>query len=158
MMCYSKKSSLLLKPPHPHTHTTKLSGGKLVSPCPSVLPAYPVSALYHLQFWLDPFHIYTSYQTTSEGVSPVKLVATLNNLNFGNIFQICNFDFVFFWLGIWYESLVWVIMRRQGISQNAGVLVLFYFQGECKCGLATFCTETDIVLLLFSWLKRISNN
>ena len=30
------------------------------------------------------------------------------------IFQICNFDFVLFWLGIWCESLVWVIMGRRG--------------------------------------------
>ena len=30
----------------------------------------------------------------------------------------------------------------------------FYFQGEFKCGLATFCIETDTRLLLFSWLKK----
>ena len=29
-----------------------------------------------------------------------------------------------FWLGIWCESLVWVIMGRRGVSQNAGVLVV----------------------------------
>ena len=29
-------------------------------------------------------------------------------------FQICNFDFVLFWLGIWCESLVWVIMGQWG--------------------------------------------
>ena len=28
---------------------------------------------------------------------------------------ICNFDFVLFWLGIWYESIVWVIMVQQGV-------------------------------------------
>ena len=39
-------------------------------------------------------------------------------------FLICNFDFVLFWLGIWCESLVWVIMGRRGVSQNAGVLVV----------------------------------
>ena len=37
---------------------------------------------------------------------------------------ICNFDFVSFWLRIWCESLVWVIMGRRGVSQNAGVLVV----------------------------------
>ena len=36
---------------------------------------HPVSALQHLQFWMDPFHIQTSYQTTSEGVSHVKFIA-----------------------------------------------------------------------------------
>ena len=33
--------------------------------------------------------------------------------------KICNFDFVFFWLGIWCESLVLVIMgQRGGISER----------------------------------------
>ena len=44
------------------------------------------------------------------------------NLNFWQFFKICNF--VLFWLGIWCESLVWVIMWRWGVSQNAGVLVV----------------------------------
>ena len=39
------------------------------------------------------------------------------------IFLICNFDFVLFWLGIWCESLVWLIMGRRRVSHNAGVLV-----------------------------------
>ena len=30
---------------------------------------------------------------------------------------------VLIWLGIWYESIVWVIMEWRGISQNAGILV-----------------------------------
>ena len=30
-----------------------------------------------------------------------------------------------FWLGIWCESLVWVIIGRRGVSQNAGILVSF---------------------------------
>ena len=29
-----------------------------------------------------------------------------------------------FWLGIWCESLVWVIMGRRGVSQNVGILVV----------------------------------
>ena len=41
-------------------------------------------------------------------------------------FLICNFNFVFFWLGIWCESLVWVIMGWK-VSQNAGVLVVLVF-------------------------------
>ena len=94
-------------------------GGILVSLRPSV--PHPVSALYLLQFWLDPFHIYASYQATSEGVSRAKFLAKFQNLA---IFKICNFDFVLFWLGIWCESLVWVIMGRRGVSQNVGVLVV----------------------------------
>ena len=45
-----------------------------VSLRPFVRPSipHPVSALQHLQFWLDPFHIYTSYQAISEAVSRLK--------------------------------------------------------------------------------------
>ena len=57
-----------------------------LSVCPSVDRI--VSALYLQQYSSDPFHICTSYQATSEGVSRV----------FWRIFLICNFDFVFFWL------------------------------------------------------------
>ena len=93
---------------------------------PSVHPSvpHPVSALWHLHFWLDPFHIYTSYQVTSEGVPRVKLLAKFQNLNFWQFFQICNFDFVLFWLGIWCESLVWVIMGQRRVSQNASILIV----------------------------------
>ena len=75
---------------------------------------HSVSALHHLQFWLDPFDIYTSYQATSECVSRVKLLAKFQNLNSWQFFKLCNFDFVLFWLGIWCESLVLVIMRWRG--------------------------------------------
>ena len=44
------------------------------------------SALLRLQFWLDPFHIYTSYQATSEVVSHVKLLGNFQNLNFWHLF------------------------------------------------------------------------
>ena len=93
---------------------------------PSLRPSvpHPVSALQRLQFWLDPFHIYTSYHATSEGVSCVMFLAKLPNLHFWQFFKICNFDFVLFWLVIWCDSLVWVIMGRRGVSQNAGVLVV----------------------------------
>ena len=40
-----------------------------------------------------------------------------------------NFDFVLFWLGIWRESLVGVIMGQRGVSQNAGVLVVLVASG-----------------------------
>ena len=32
--------------------------------------------------------------------------------------EIQKFDFVFFWLGIQYDSMVWVIMRRRGVSSE----------------------------------------
>ena len=83
-----------------------------------------MSALYHPQYYLVPFHICKYYQATSEGVSHVKVIVKIKNLNFYQIFQICNFDFVLLWHGIWYGSIIWVIMGRAGYSQNAGVLVV----------------------------------
>ena len=100
-------------------------GGILVSPCPSlrlsVCPSVDriVSALCLQQYSSDPFHIYTSYQATSEGVSRVMPVWKFKNLKFWRIFLICNFDFVFFWLGIQYDPMVWVlIMTRRGVSSE----------------------------------------
>ena len=48
--------------------------GFTLSVRPSVHPSVDriVSAVYLLQYLPDPFHIYTSYQATSEGVSCVK--------------------------------------------------------------------------------------
>ena len=53
-----------------------------------------------------------------------KVSCKLSKFEFLPIFQICNFDFVLFWLGIWCESLVWVIMWQWGVSQNEGVIVV----------------------------------
>ena len=91
-----------------------------LSVCPSVCPSVYriVSALYLQQYSPDPFHICTSYQATSEGVSHVMFVSKFKNLKFWQIRQICNFDFVFFWLGIQYESIVWNIIRRWGVSSE----------------------------------------
>ena len=93
------------------------------------------------KFWLDPCHIYTSYQATSEVLVgsmsylyilssnfrrcvACKVSAKFKNSNFWQFFKIGNFDFVLFWLGIRCESLVWVIMGRRGVSQNVSVLVV----------------------------------
>ena len=73
-------------------------GGILVSPCPSVM-----SALYLQQYSLDPFHICISYQATSEGVSRVMFVPKFKNLKF-------DFDFVFFLLGIQFDSKLWLCL------------------------------------------------
>ena len=103
-------------------------GGILVSPCPSVCPSVSlsvrlsicatvdriVSALYLQQCSSDPFNICTSYLATSEGVTHVMFVSKFNSLKFWRILLTCSFDFVFFWLGIQYDSIVWVIMRWRG--------------------------------------------
>ena len=107
-LLYSSWAVLIIPPA-----STKLIGGYTgitLSVCPSVDRI--VSALYLQQYSLDPFHICTSYQATSEGVSRVMPVSKFKNLKFWRIFKICNFDFVIFWLGIQYDSMVWVIMRR----------------------------------------------
>ena len=112
-----------------------------LSVCPSVDRI--VSALYLQQYSLDPFHICTSYQATSEGVSRVMRVS---KLKFWRIFKICNFDFVIFWLGIQYDSMVWVIMRRRGYPQNAGVLVVLVLYGDGY-----------LLLLLYKFWEMIGN-
>ena len=53
-----------------------------------------------------------------------KVSCETSKYKFWQCLKICNFDFVLFWLGIWCESLVWVIVGRQGVSQNAGILVV----------------------------------
>ena len=95
-------------------------GGILVSPCPSV------------RLWTESLRSVSStiligsisylHILSSTFRRCVACNARFKNLKFWRIFKLCNFDFVFFWLGIQYDSMVWVIMRR-GYPQNAGVLV-----------------------------------
>ena len=109
---------MLVIPPH-LVHFNEVESGVYwfhlvrLSLCPSVDRI--VSALYLQQYLPDPFHIHTSYQATSGGVLHVTFVSKYLNLNFWQILLICNFDFDMFWLGIQYESVAWVIIRRQGI-------------------------------------------
>ena len=102
-----------------------------LSACPSVDRI--VSALYLQQYSLDPFHICTSYQPASEGVSCVIFVSKFKNLKFWRYLKICNFDFVFFWLRIQYDSIVRVIMRRQGVSSECrrSSCSTFYLVSSC---------------------------
>ena len=86
--------------------------------CPSVDRI--VSNVGLQQYSSDPFHICTSYQATWEGVLLIMPFSKFKSLKFWRI--LCNFDFVFFWLGIQYDSMVWVIMRRRGYLQNASIL------------------------------------
>ena len=57
--------------------------GFTLSVCPSVDRI--VSALYLQQYSWDPFHICTSYQAISEGVSHVKFVSKLKKVKFWQI-------------------------------------------------------------------------
>ena len=47
----------------------------------------------------------------------------------------CNFDFVFFWLGIKYDSTVWVIMRRWGVSSECRLRPWSCGEGQGGCGI-----------------------
>ena len=82
---------------HYHTpRTTKLLGNILVSPRPSVCPSVRLSVRPSVRpasrvrsvapTVLAGFHIYTSYQATSEGVSRVRLLAKFQNLHFWQFF------------------------------------------------------------------------
>ena len=73
---------------------------------------------------MDPFHISTCCQATSEGMSRLNFLLNFFIWIFGIFFLNLNSHFVFFWLRIWCESLVWVFKGRRGISQNASVLVV----------------------------------
>ena len=78
-----------LIPSNDWLYSTKLIGGVYwyhlvrLSVCPSVDRI--VSALYLQQYSLDLFHICTSYQATSEGVSRVMPVSKFKNLKFWQI-------------------------------------------------------------------------
>ena len=78
---------------------------------------------------LDRLFHYHYYFTTIislplEGVSRVKFITKFWNFNFSLIFRLSPWKkiynsayilSIFFWLGIWYESIVWVIMGRWGV-------------------------------------------
>ena len=101
-------------------------GGILVSPCPSVrlwtesCPLCIFNNTHRIHF------IFAHLIKQLKKVCRVSVmpVSKFKYLKFWRIFYICNFDFVFFWLGIQYDSMVWVIMRRWWYPQNAGVLVV----------------------------------
>ena len=105
-------------------------GGILVSlrpsvPRPSRIPC-PLCSFYS-SGWIHFIFMHLIKQL--QKVCHVQsFLPNFKNFKFWQFFKICNFDFVLFWLGIWCESLVWVIMGRRGVSQNAGILVvLVYF-------------------------------
>ena len=65
--------------------STKLKGGILVSPCPSVHLWTELCPLCIRQYLSDPFYICTSYQATWEGVSSVMFVSKFKKLKFWRI-------------------------------------------------------------------------
>ena len=139
--------------------STKLKGGILVSPCPSVCPSIRLSVCWQncvcsvsSTILIGSFHICTSHQATSEGVSRVMFVSKLNKLKFWRILWICNFDFVFFWLGIQYGGGGG---GGGGYPQNAGVLVVLVFQGMVPTDLGWLLLK--FVLFLCYWYFILHN-
>ena len=68
-------------------------------------------------------HLSVCGQNRVRSVSSTILIRSISylhilSLKFWRIFKICNFDFVIFWLWIQYDSMVWVIMRRRGVSSE----------------------------------------
>ena len=108
--------------------TTKLLGGGGIlvslrpSVCPSVCPSVrPASHVRSVAPKVLVESISYLYIFSSNFRRCVVYKGSCKISIFGNFFLICNF--VLFWLGIWCESLVWVINHgAAGVSQNAGVL------------------------------------
>ena len=75
---------------------------------------------------------------------------------FGNFFQICNFNFVLFWLGIWNESIVRVMMGWRGIFSKCrhsscssfivSVLLLF-ITSHINFETLLMCIHTEFLVL-----------
>ena len=88
----------------------------------SVFPSVDrmVSALYLQQYSSDSFHICTSYQAASEGVSPVKFVS-----KFTNIWEVLEIwlCLLLTWDPIWLNSMGNHV-GGGGYPQNAGVLLV----------------------------------
>ena len=99
-------------------------GGILVSLHPSVcssrIPCPLCSA--HSSGWIHFIFVHLIKQLQKV----CRVYSCMENFKiwiFGKFFKFVTLT-VFFWLGIWCESLVWVIMGQQGVSQNAGILVV----------------------------------
>ena len=95
------------------------------SVCPSIRPSRipcPLCSAYSSS-WIHFIFIHLIKQLQKI----CRVSSFLQNFKIGiflRFFKICVFDFLLFWLGIWCESPVGVIMGRQGVSKNAGIVVV----------------------------------
>ena len=95
-------------------------GGILVSPCSSVRLSVcgqnrvrSVSSTLLIRS-ISYLHILSS---NFRRCVACNVCLKLKNLQLWRILKICNFAF-FFWLGIQYDSMLWLIMRRWGVSSE----------------------------------------
>ena len=79
-----------------------------------------------------------------------KVSCNISKFEFLAFFLNCNFDLVFFSFGISCESLVWVIVGRQGVSQNAGVLVVLVSFYDIVLYNLIFLYKTGLIWWIFS--------
>ena len=108
------------------------------SVCPSVCPASlvcPVALVGSISY------LYILSSNFRRCVTCKVYCQILKICTFGSIFKICYFDFVLFWL-IWCESLVWVIMGRQGVIS------------ECR---HSSCSSFSLSCHVFAQFHRLIN-
>ena len=80
---------------------------------------------------------------------PIKQLQKVCRVKFWRIFKICNFDFVFFWLGIQYDSMVWwVIIRWHGVSLKRRRFSCSSWFQEIACGLSGLSNYLNQCLLI----------
>ena len=91
-----------------------------------------VSTLYLLQYLPDPFHIYTSYQATSEGVSRVEFFFQ-NSKSFDKFLKFVTLTLSCFDLrSNMNGSIVWVIMGQRGVSSERRRSSCFSHEGNLQ--------------------------
>ena len=78
---------------------------------PSVLPAFRVHSVLPTVL-VGSISYFDILSSNFRRCVACKVSCKISTFGFLAIFLICNFDFVLFWLWIWCESLVWVIMGR----------------------------------------------
>ena len=81
--------------------------------CPSIRPASRVRSEAPTFLIGSILYLYILLSNFRRCVA-CKVSCKILKFEFCSIFKICNFDFVLFLLGIWCDSLVWVIMGRRG--------------------------------------------
>ena len=94
-------------------------GGILFSPCLSVRlwTESCLLCIFNNTHWI--LFIFSHLIKQLQKVPRVMFVSKFKPLKFWRILKICNFNFVFFWLGIQYDLMVWVIMRRRRVSSES---------------------------------------
>ena len=102
-----------------HVYTpasTKLKGG--YTPCPSIRLWTESCPLCIFNNDCRIHFIFPILSSNFRRCAACKAVLKMQQFEIFRLFKICNVDFVLFRLGIQYESIVWVIMRRQGSSER----------------------------------------